>query len=433
MAQDGSDLERRLTEIQSQINRLSLSLHLWRERQDRLAPMETRLSQLAEQCSELVDRWSAAGERQMLAVDSFEQRLGALGAPDLKAQQDATQQLRDQAAALTEVALKVATNAANGHDRTEMRLAAIEGDLRHTLADLSGQLAAVVSELRMPTKPPQKAMGAETPTWPLDGVVRLHNQLREVQTGAPPADGPAAAVPDRLRLREAPGDLVDRLETLERAITEQQDGATGIGRMRSLATAAVAVLVAGLLGAAVFVVRMQRQMDATAVRMTESQRLAEAATQAANRQIAAAREDAARQIAEARETALKAQTISDVLAAPDLVRYNLVGRVEAREATGSSTAQALWSRSRGLVFSGSRLPPPPADSTYQIWLLTPADAVSVGTFVPDANGRFTMATTTPPKVPPPLSGISVTVERSGGSDRPTGATVLARAEPSVER
>jgi TolA-binding protein len=40
--QDAPELERRLTELQSQVNRLSLSLHLWQERQDRL--LEQRLT-----------------------------------------------------------------------------------------------------------------------------------------------------------------------------------------------------------------------------------------------------------------------------------------------------------------------------------------------------------------------------------------------------
>ncbi len=42
MPQDPPEVDRRLTELQSQINRLSLSLHLWQERQDRL--LEQRLT-----------------------------------------------------------------------------------------------------------------------------------------------------------------------------------------------------------------------------------------------------------------------------------------------------------------------------------------------------------------------------------------------------
>lgn len=427
MSQDGSDLERRLTEIQSQINRLSLSLHLWRERQDRLAPMEARLSQFTEQCSELVDRWAATGERQAQAVDGLEQRISEFNVVDTRAQQEAVRQLCDQAASLTEAALTAASTAVSGYDRTEARLASMETDLRHTLTDLSGQVQSAVAELSGLTKPRPQAATGQMPAWPLDGVVRLHNQLREVEDGSDPADLPIAPGRDRLQLPEATAALVDRIETLERTITEGQQE-TAESRFGSAAWAAVVLLAVGLAGAGYFVTRLQGQMDAATARMAAAQQTAEAATQAANRQITAAREDAASQIAEARETALKAQTISDVLAAPDLVRYNLVGRQEGRDVPAPYSAQALWSRSRGLVFSGSRLPPPPVDSTYQIWLLTATDPVSAGTFVPDASGRFTMATTTLAKAPPPLAGISVTVERTGGSDRPTGVTLLARAE-----
>jgi hypothetical protein len=102
----------------------------------------------------------------------------------------------------------------------------------------------------------------------------------------------------------------------------------------------------------------------------------------------------------------KAQVTSDVLAAPDLVRFNLTGG----EGAARVSAQLLWSRSRGMVFSGSRLPAPPAGSTYQIWLLTSDSAVSAGTFAPDAAGRATAATDTPPNVPRPITGVRVTLE-----------------------
>jgi len=113
--------------------------------------------------------------------------------------------------------------------------------------------------------------------------------------------------------------------------------------------------------------------------------------------------------------------ISDVLAAPDLIRFPLVGRESVEAASG----QVLWSRSRGiLVFSATGLPAPPQDSTYQVWLLTRTGAVSVATFVPDSDGRATVAAT--PKVPP-LVGAIVTMERKGGNPTPSGEPLLARA------
>src|SRR4029079_19159993 len=105
--------------------------------------------------------------------------------------------------------------------------------------------------------------------------------------------------------------------------------------------------------------RLQNQVNAATARVSQAEQQAQAATKSASDQIAAAREEATQQIAQAREAAEKAQTISDVLAAPDLVRYNLVGG----DANTMFSAQVLYSRSRGLVFSESPLPHPPKEHT----------------------------------------------------------------------
>jgi hypothetical protein len=116
-----------------------------------------------------------------------------------------------------------------------------------------------------------------------------------------------------------------------------------------------------------------------------------------------------------------------VLAAPDLIRFPLVGRDSLTSATG----QVLWSRSRGVVvFSATGLPAPPQDSVYQFWLLTRTGAMSAATFVPDPNGRVTVTAT--PKAPPALVGAMVTMERKGGNETPSGAPLLARAPLSED-
>jgi hypothetical protein len=157
--------------------------------------------------------------------------------------------------------------------------------------------------------------------------------------------------------------------------------------------------------------------------VTAAERQAQAATELANRQVASTRDAADRQIAEIRQTAQKAQTINDILAAPDLVRFNLTSGATAPRAY----AQLLWSRSRGLVFSASRLPAAPEGSTYQVWLFTSTEPVSAGLFVPDSAGRITLATDDPPKVPSPITGVGVTLEPTGGRPAPSGPTLLARA------
>ena len=83
-------------------------------------------------------------------------------------------------------------------------------------------------------------------------------------------------------------------------------------------------------------------------------------TETAARQIDETQVQASRAISEAQELASRAQMLGDVLAAPDLIRFALVGRESLEAAAG----QVLWSRSRGiLVFSASGLPAPPQNSS----------------------------------------------------------------------
>jgi len=188
--------------------------------------------------------------------------------------------------------------------------------------------------------------------------------------------------------------------------------------------AAVAVLALALGVSIAFAMSFYRQAGTAAARASEAQQHAEAMATAASERIEAARQDAATRIAQARETASKAQVTSDILTAPDLVRFNLTGGEGGVRFSG----QLLWSRSRGMVFSASRLPAPPPGSTYQIWLLTADNPVSAGTFVPDDSGRVTAATDTPPTVPRPITGVRVTLEPEPGRPEPSGTIVLARAQ-----
>ncbi len=177
MSQDNPDLDRRLTELQAQINRLSLSLHLWHERQERLQPVESRLNYLSEQCSDIIDRWAVAGERQSQVVGELEQRLMDWTTAEARTQQDAARmedlqriiehewsslkegqegsanELRDQAARLTEACVVAATQATSGFDRTEARLADLQTDMHDRLTELTGQVQLAVAELKSLARP----------------------------------------------------------------------------------------------------------------------------------------------------------------------------------------------------------------------------------------------------------------------------------------
>jgi anti-sigma-K factor RskA len=385
--QDAPELERRLTELQSQVNRLSLSLHLWQERQDRL----------------------------------LEQRLTDLSAIEARAQKDASMRMRELQETIE-------------HEWQELRQAPAEpnpylrelgSNLEHRLMDLTEQMQAVVSELRANGVIRGQSLQSAGPSWPLEDVVRLHNQLRDTPNGSDQQGDSTLATRPPLELPEAPAELLERLESLERSVsaTETESG-------RSIGTVwrvAVVLLALSIGVAGVLVSRLQNQVNSATARVSQAEQQAQAATKSASDQIAAAREEASRQIAQAREAAEKAQTISDVLAAPDLVRYNLVGG----DANATFSAQALYSRSRGLIFSESRLPPLPKDSAYQIWLVSGGESVSIATFVPDSKGQFSLATTTLPRLRQPVAGVLVTVERVGGNGAPTGRVVLSRPQPAA--
>jgi anti-sigma-K factor RskA len=132
-----------------------------------------------------------------------------------------------------------------------------------------------------------------------------------------------------------------------------------------LASAAMLTLAIGL---GVYAASLRSRIDALELRL----------------RAATARADASeRQMADFRRVATETVTQMAVLVSPDLQRIDLAGQPVAPQASG----RAFWSRSRGLVFTASRLPPLPAGKAYQLWILTPAPApVSAGVFKPDQSG-----------------------------------------------
>ena len=141
---------------------------------------------------------------------------------------------------------------------------------------------------------------------------------------------------------------------------------------------------------------------------------------ATNLQLTQFLDSAARQLAEARASSATAQRVSDVVAAPDVVRFPIAGAGPA-----AMSGQVLWSRTRGIVFSGVRFNQPAPGMTYQLWMNTFGGPVTAGTFVPDANGRVTFVSE-PPRVTSAVSGASVTLEPQGGSEQPSDPTRRSR-------
>jgi Anti-sigma-K factor rskA len=486
MESQAPGFEQRLSDLEAQIDRLNVALQHWRDAQDHLQPMERRLAQLTDQCADVLKQWTTTGERHAHAVGELEARLTGWNDVEARLHRDASfrfealervieqewaslrhvheepaRQLRTHAENLTEICVATAGSAQTGLERAEARLATLERELHRRMDELSRDMHTALAELRH-RGDGSAGRGPASP-WSLDEVTRLHQELRENSTpraaltaGSEPAlsgvegpvlsgvEGPVlsrveeAAVADAetkspAQRRASPlfGTIPEagRTEPIAESASTVKDGSDAVeaapshrGDWKWLAAAAVLALAFGV--SVAFTMSFYRQAGTAAARASAAQQHAEEIATTASERIEAARQDAATRIAQARETASKAQVTSDVLAAPDLVRFNLTGG----EGGARFSAQLLWSRSRGMVFSASRLPAPPPGSTYQIWLLTAANPVSAGTFVPDDSGRVTAATDTPPNVPRPITGVRVTLEPEPGRPEPSGTIVLTRAQ-----
>jgi hypothetical protein len=270
-----------------------------------------------------------------------------------------------------------------------------------SLGELFRNLQTLVADLKL--------LSGQTPgsgtaaSWPLERVVHLHDELRRATS-----EGGTEAGPRGVKLLPA---------ATEHNVTEAAENTGWRTRRWQIAGAAALTLVLIVAGVRWIESRLN---DATA-RVVAAEQKVISTTELANREVVAAREDADRQIAEARQLAQRAETVGVILTAPDLIRFNLT----SAETVGPS-AQLLWSRTRGIVLSGSRLPAAPPESTYQLWLVTSTQSVGVGLFVPDDAGRATLVVEPPPRVPGPVVGAAVTIEPTGGRETPSGRTLLAR-------
>jgi Anti-sigma-K factor rskA, C-terminal len=134
-----------------------------------------------------------------------------------------------------------------------------------------------------------------------------------------------------------------------------------------------------------------------------------------------ARADAAQlQMVDAQRTATGAQTAVAILTAPDVARVDLAGQ---QPVSPAASARAFWSRSRGMVFNASNLPPLPAGRTYQLWVVTAQAPISAGLLTPDTQGSVSEVFNTPPDIPQPVA-MAVTIEPAGGVPAPTGDKYL---------
>lgn len=401
MYQDDGDLEQRLARFEAQLDRFSLALHQWQHSQDH--PPAARAHDIDRRLRTIED-----------TLDREAQAMRQIHEEPLK-------QLQTQTAILKEICAAAASSV-NGLDQAEARLAAIQADVQMHMTELSRSLQTLVADLRIGAgaSTALSAPGAAH-AWPLERVVHLHDELRRTANGrdanAADATGPSGLPPGT---SVVDGDGTEgRAQVFDHAPIHEP--AFGAMSRRTLYIAGGLAVAAGLLAFGL-IRRIETRLEDAGARVTAAAKQAEAAAQIANREVVAARREADREIAEARDSAQRAEAVGNILTAPDLVRFNLAGAAAGERAS----AQLLWSRTRGLVLSASRLPAAPPDTTYQLWLITNAEAVSAGMFVPDATGRASLVSPTPPRVPMPVVGAQVTIEPNGGRPAPSGRTLLVR-------
>jgi hypothetical protein len=453
MASNVPEIEQRLSNLQWQVERL------WQVAEGNVQPLEQRLAGMADQYAENLKRWAVTAERHSRTVTQLESYVSEWKDANSRIQQDTFQrlreleaviqhewealrkiheqpvkELREQAASLTEVCIATAKVAQQGFERAEARLASFEDDVHLILSEFGRDLQLVLAEVKARSEHQPARLDAAAP-WSLDDVTRLHGQLRESggvgrqagtvvrsvdQPGAShPPELPAsmAAEPELGRAQGAPRDPDIAGRIITEAVPIREQPMPSKGRLAAVGIG-LAVIMAGGFG------YLQNQVRVAAGRAQQAELDSQRASADAARQAAAAREQAAREIASAREMANRAERIGNVLAAPDLIRYSLSGGSGAQGASG----QGLWSRTRGFVFSGSRIPPPPPNTTYQVWLLTRFAPVRASTFVPGSDGTVTLIEQGL-IVPRAVVGVMVTAEPESGGDGPSGEPVLTSVPP----
>ena len=200
---------------------------------------------------------------------------------------------------------------------------------------------------------------------------------------------------------------------------EGADARARVERRRVIARRVAATL--GVVILLLFGFFVYKQSANALARAAAAEQAAAEARSAAGAQAVESADRNSRAVADALAMAAKADRMLEILAAPDARRLDLLGKRGAPAAAG----QALWSRSRGVIISAVRVPPPPSGEVYQVWLNMSSGPVSLGFAVPDAQGRVGAAFELPGTVAGTIAGFQISREPSGGSSRPQGEPVLS--------
>jgi hypothetical protein len=245
--------------------------------------------------------------------------------------------------------------------------------------------------------------------------------IREAQQVVERAEARITAFDEKVarELAQAGHEIREAATILKDDSSKRADNVTVAARSRRLLPALLAAaLILGAVGAYSWLARMLR--DASS-RAAAAERQAHEVQREANQQIASIERAAQQANAEGLAAAARAERSLAVLAAPDLQRMRMTGWRNGKDSSG----QAVWSASRGVVIIATQLPTLAPAETYQVWLVTQGDSVSLGTVSPDARGRVNAFFDLPAGFDGTLRGFMLSREPRGGSPRPSRTVVLA--------
>jgi hypothetical protein len=435
----------RASDLQLQVEQVNIALRQLKQTQESLAGLETRLGDMTRECAGILERWARNDERHATAVVELHSRLAEWNDIERRLLSESTsrihhferslqhewqslrqsheeplRQIDAQTTRITETCLTAVDSALKGFDRAEARLAAMEQDFQRDMGALAREVREAVAELRQ--QAPQ--LTARQP-WPLDNVVRLHNELRADGGGARGTLALAESVDVRPGL---PSDVpaVPVGETRGRIAGDASTDRSVAAPAPSALSRRVWISTAVLLGVvALLALELHGQLRAglreAAARAAAAEQGAAATRAQAEKDIADARRAADERLASAQAAARAAHTLALIAAASDLRRFDIAAR------EGQARAQVLWSRAHGVAISGSGFPAPPPGRQYVVWLVTPATAVPAGPLEVDRSGRATAVLDPRSDLPRPVVRAMVTLEPAGGSSTPTAPAVLVAA------
>lgn len=145
-----------------------------------------------------------------------------------------------------------------------------------------------------------------------------------------------------------------------------------------------------------------------------------------NSQVARERDQLAQQVAELSRLKVATQKQLD-----DLVTQTTKFIALSGKEVPNASAKVFWDTQRNeWVMYIFNLPAAPANKDYQLWYIKKdknALPVSAKVFGTDANGRTELHISVPQEVVPNLAATAVTLEKKGGSDKPTSNLYLVGA------